>query len=58
MKKDQIQELNYWNNFYNKIVDETTFDIPSQFCCFMAIDIKKDTAILEFGCGNGKDSFF
>ena len=53
-KKDTSIEKNYWNNFYSG----KTVVMPSQFCALLASEIKRDTPIIEFGCGNGRDSLF
>jgi SAM-dependent methyltransferase len=34
------------------------FSIPSQFCTLTATEVEKETPIVEFGCGNGRDSIF
>jgi tellurite methyltransferase len=47
-------EKSYWNQFYSKF----TLAIPSQFCVLAAVEIKKDKPIVEFGCGNGRDSIY
>lgn len=50
------KELNqsYWDAFYKSNV----IDVPSQFCAFVATDIEKGKAIIEFGSGNGRDSLY
>lgn len=52
--KNTNKEKNYWDSFY----DGFSFDIPSQFCTLTATEVCKKTAIVEFGCGNGRDSIF
>jgi SAM-dependent methyltransferase len=44
----------YWNIFYNK------FDLrkPSLFARFVFQRIKKNSSLLEVGCGNGRDTFY
>jgi len=51
--KDVTSEKNYWNTFYSK------FDLqhPSQFCVTTAIEARSQP-IIEFGCGNGRDSMY
>ncbi len=52
--KNVPTEQDYWNSFYK----EWSFDIPSQFCVLAATEIPRDHAIVEFGCGNGRDSLY
>lgn len=52
--KNISNEKSYWNNFYSNI----ELDIPSQFCSLTASEIPKTSVIVEFGCGNGRDSLF
>ena len=44
----------YWNEFYKNL----NISVPSQFCVMVAIEISKNATILEFGCGNGRDSLY
>lgn len=53
-KKDVTQEKSYWASFYSKF----TLAIPSQFCVLTATEVKSDQPIVEFGCGNGRDSIY
>jgi SAM-dependent methyltransferase len=53
-KKDVAQEKSYWASFYSKF----TLAIPSQFCVSTATEVKADQPIVEFGCGNGRDSIY
>ena len=53
-KKDVRHESDYWNDFYKN----WTIDIPSQFCVLAATEIEKDHVVVEFGCGNGRDSLY
>ncbi len=46
--------FDYWDEFYKK----KSKRIPSQFAAFVASDLKTPHLILDFGCGNGRDSFF
>ena len=48
-------ENNYWNHFYASNWD---MGIPSQFCCLMATEADKAMPVVEFGCGNGRDSIY
>lgn len=52
--KDVAAEKGYWNSFYSK------FNIahPSQFCVMTAIEAAPERPIVEFGCGNGRDSIY
>lgn len=50
MKKEEA----YWNNFYKT----WKTDLPSSFCLMVLAEVLEDTAIVEFGCGNGRDAFF
>lgn len=52
--KNTNKESSYWDHFY----DNFMFDIPSQFCTLTATEVEIDTPIVEFGCGNGRDSIF
>ena len=52
--KNTNKESSYWNQFY----DNFMFSIPSQFCTLAATEVGKETPIIEFGCGNGRDSIF
>ena len=52
--KNKEVEQQYWDKFYIKY----RLDVPSQFCVFVATDIAEDTVIVEFGCGNGRDSLY
>ena len=47
-------ESSYWNNFYS------SFDIavPLQFCVMLATEADKSVPVVEFGCGNGRDSIY
>ena len=48
---------NYWDQFYQS--DRLGIeDIPSQFATFVVGEFPKSSAIIDIGCGNGRDSFF
>jgi SAM-dependent methyltransferase len=47
-------ESKYWNNFYAKF----NVAIPSQFCVLTASEADKTKPVIEFGCGNGRDSIY
>lgn len=44
----------YWDNFYKQEHKYT----PSQFCVCVLSEINNGATIVEFGSGNGRDSFF
>lgn len=52
--KTVTKETDYWNNFYGK------FDVavPSQFCTMFATEANRKAPVVEFGCGNGRDSIY
>lgn len=55
MKKYMEETLNYYNencNEYNKLWGNIEFDIPLKFLSYL----KKDSYILDLGCGVGRDS--
>lgn len=54
--KDVATEKAYWNTFYTKV--STIPAVPSQFCVLAATEINQSTPIVEFGCGNGRDSAY
>jgi len=45
---------NYWDKFYKNI----ELSVPSQFCVMVATEVAADPCIIEFGCGNGRDSLY
>jgi len=49
--------LEYWNGFYSR-QDTSAPQLPSQFSVFSAGEFIGVDAIVEFGCGNGRDSEF
>ena len=46
----------YWDNYYKNLKPGVL--IPSQFAVFVANEIKNFDHIIEFGCGNGRDTSF
>ncbi len=52
MKKKLL--INYWNNYYSNIVKFK----ESSFARFVKKKVKKNSEIIDIGCGNGRDSFF
>jgi len=54
MSHDVVSNKDYWDEFYKKDV----LSVPSQFCAMVSTEAPKDRAIIEFGCGNGRDSLY
>jgi len=54
MSNDVMVNKPYWDKFYAKM----DLSVPSQFCAMTAIEIEKDSCVLEFGCGNGRDAIY
>ena len=52
MKKKLL--INYWDNYYNNITNIK----ESSFAKFTKKRIKKNSELIDIGCGNGRDSFF
>lgn len=49
---------NYWNEFYSDRASLVP-ELPSQFAAFVASEmVNKAEAIIDLGCGNGRDSYF
>lgn len=44
----------YWEHFYRRL----HLSVPSQFCVMVATEIPAESCIIEFGCGNGRDSLY
>ena len=49
--------LGYWNGYYGRAVAGFVAR-PSQFAAFFVGEIDPGSMIIEFGCGNGRDSLF
>ncbi|MBH3359490.1 class I SAM-dependent methyltransferase [Pseudomonas guariconensis] len=47
----------YWDSFYSR-QDASVPSLPSQFAVFSASDFVGVDSVIEFGCGNGRDSEF
>lgn len=47
--------LPHWDKFYKKNIVPVE---PSSFCEFVMDQLKKDTKLLEIGCGNGRDAAY
>ena len=55
-KSDFKRDTSYWNNYYKKTADLSK---PSRFARFVQANyLSKGAALLELGCGNGRDSLF
>ena len=52
--KNVTVEKDYWNSFYSRF----NISHPSQFCVMTAIEVDSACPIVEFGCGNGRDSIY
>jgi SAM-dependent methyltransferase len=49
----------YWDGYYaEKKLNDVWAEYPSQFAAFCASEIKAKSKIMDFGCGNGRDSLF
>ena len=53
----QMAHINYWDSYYSNRPQSDKL-IPSQFAVFVANELQEKHQIIEFGCGNGRDSFF
>lgn len=49
-------EEQHWESFYQ--IQSTQPSPPSQFSAFIASEYIKRSQVFDFGCGNGRDSFF
>jgi SAM-dependent methyltransferase len=47
----------YWDTFYGQ-QEPSLRHIPSQFATFVASELDRKHQIIEFGCGNGRDTLF
>ncbi len=49
----------HWEDYYSKKTQNDVWtDYPSQFGAFCASEIEAPSSVLDFGCGNGRDSLF
>jgi tellurite methyltransferase len=48
----------YWNSFYQNTMRSSARRVPSQFAAFACGEFSDVGAILEFGCGSGRDADF
>jgi len=56
MEKDTGREKTYWNTFYSDV--STIPRVPSQFGALVSTEVNRSIPIVEFGCGNGRDSLY
>jgi ubiquinone/menaquinone biosynthesis C-methylase UbiE len=49
------ERLSYWDHYYQ---EHATVSIPSQFAVFLCDFLQPAQNVMEFGCGDGRDSFF
>lgn len=56
MEKDRGREKTYWNTFYSNV--STIPRVPSQFGALVSTEVNRSIPIVEFGCGNGRDSLY
>ncbi|MFT6075580.1 MAG: SAM-dependent methyltransferase [Yoonia sp.] len=54
----QQDNKDYWEGYYAKQKQKTFPSPPSQFAAFCVDFLDKDDLVVEFGCGNGRDSLF
>jgi SAM-dependent methyltransferase len=60
-RKQHREGCRYRTNLLEPIYAHTeTFDlkVPSQFCVLVATEVDKAKPLVEFGCGNGRDSLY
>ena len=50
--REQIER--HWTTFYSR----TRTSIPSPFAASVAVELPDECAVVDLGCGNGRDSFF
>jgi len=50
-----MQSEIYWNDYYGAVSAKR---IPSQFAAFVLSEFSTYERFVDFGCGNGRDSFF
>lgn len=51
------EKRRYWDLRYSKLT-EVTRPLPSQFAAFVAGELKSPHRVVDFGCGDGRDSLF
>lgn len=55
MPEKENDNSQYWDLYYSS---DSVPELPSQFCVFIASEFPDLKTIVEFGCGNGRDSLF
>ncbi len=55
IKKEAQASSKHWNSFYQT---KNVPIVPSQFAVFMLGEMPDVQSVIEFGCGNGRDSLF
>jgi SAM-dependent methyltransferase len=57
--KDNTTEARtgYWDSYYSSRPSQVR-PLPSQFATFVAGELEEPHRVIEFGCGNGRDSVF
>lgn len=54
-----MTDSDYWNSYYSDDSRVSAPIAPSQFAAFVLTELKgKSTHIVDFGCGNGRDTLF
>ena len=54
MQHDVTSNKRYWEQFYR----QNLLLVPSQFCAMVSTEVGKEPTMVEFGCGNGRDSLY
>ena len=52
-----LEKKDYWDNYYREQSDSIRLR-PSQFAVFVANELSGRNNIIDFGCGNGRDSLY
>ena len=58
MSTDLENSEQFWSSFYAEDIRSERVLPPSQFAAFVAQELEPHTAILDVGCGEGRDSIF
>ena len=58
MSTDLENSKQFWSSFYAEDIRSERVLPPSQFAAFVAQELEPHTAILDVGCGEGRDSIF
>jgi len=51
------EKESYWDLYYSNLTEKTR-PLPSQFAVFVAGELQSPHRVVEFGCGDGRDSLF